>query len=146
MSEEAQDQIIGKLVRERRSAQLQLDTLRREGKNLGAKFKELSENMDSNIQRVWLQRDNENPPSERMIKVKMSDVNGEALATLTDEIRATQVAVSYTHLSFNTLVLQFGLLEIEKNRFNSNGRRKLPMSHSNALVLRRRVLSVKSLQ
>jgi len=91
MSEEAQDQIIGKLVRERRSAQLQLDTLRREGKNLGAKFKELSENMDSNIQRVWLQRDNENPPSERMIKVKMSDVNGEALATLTDEIRATQV-------------------------------------------------------
>ena len=91
MSEEAQDQLIGKLVRERRSAQLRLDTLRREGKNLGAKFKELSENMDSNIQRIWLQRDNDEPPSDRMIKVKMADVNGEALATLTDEIRATHI-------------------------------------------------------
>jgi hypothetical protein len=91
MTEELQDQVIGKLVRERRSAQVRLDTLRREGKVQGAKFKELSENMDSNIQRIWLQRNNEDPPQDRMIKVKMSDVNGEALATLTDEIRATQV-------------------------------------------------------
>jgi chromosome segregation ATPase len=88
---EAQDQVIGRLVRERRSAQMRLDTLRREGKNLGAKFKELSENMDSNIQRIWLQKGSEDPPHDRMIKVKMSDVNGEALADLTNEIRATQV-------------------------------------------------------
>ena len=47
--------------------------------------------MDSNIQRIWLQRDNDEPPSDRMIKVKMADVNGEALATLTDEIRATHI-------------------------------------------------------
>lgn len=91
MTEEEQDQVIGKLVRERRSAQARLDTLRREGKTQGAKLKELSENLDSNIQRVWLQRGDEEPPAERLIKVKMSDVNGETLATLTDNIRATQV-------------------------------------------------------
>jgi uncharacterized protein (DUF342 family) len=82
--------VIGKLVRERRAAQMRLDTLRREGKNQGARLKELSENLDANIQRVWLQRGNEDPPMERLIKVKMSDVNGEGLADLTDEIRATQ--------------------------------------------------------
>jgi hypothetical protein len=90
MTEEVLDQAVGKLVRERRAAQVRLDTLRREGKNQGAKFKELSENMDVNIQRIWLQRGDEEPPLERMIKVKMSDINGEALAALTDEIRATQ--------------------------------------------------------
>jgi len=90
MTEEAQDQAIGKLVRERRSAQMRLDTLRRAGKTQGTKLKELSEYLDTSIQRVWLQRGDEEPPLERMIKVKMSDVNGEALAVLTDEIRATQ--------------------------------------------------------
>ena len=90
MTEEAQDQAIGKLVRERRSAQMRLDTLRRAGKIQGTKLKELSEYLDTSIQRVWLQRGDEEPPLERMIKVKMSDVNGEALAALTDEIRATQ--------------------------------------------------------
>ena len=90
MTEEAQDQAIGKLVRERRSAQMRLDTLRRAGKTQGTKLKELSEYLDTSIQRVWLQRGDEEPPLERMIKVKMSDVNGEALAALTDEIRATQ--------------------------------------------------------
>ena len=35
MTDEAQDQVIGKLVRERRAAQMRLDTLRREGKNQG---------------------------------------------------------------------------------------------------------------
>jgi hypothetical protein len=90
MTEEAQDQAIGKLVRERRSAQMRLDTLRRAGKIQGTKLKELSEYLDTSIQRVWLQRGDEEPPLERMIKVKMSDVNGEALAVLTDEIRATQ--------------------------------------------------------
>ena len=93
MTDEAQDQVIGKLVRERRSAQMRLDALRREGKIQGAKLKELSENLDSNIQRVWLQRGDEDPPMERMIKVKMSDVNGEGLADLTDEIRATQAVL-----------------------------------------------------
>jgi hypothetical protein len=90
MTEEAQDQAIGKLVRERRSAQMRLDTLRRAGKIQGTKLKELSEYLDTSIQRVWLQRGDEEPPLERMIKVKMSDVNGEALAALTDEIRTTQ--------------------------------------------------------
>jgi len=90
MTEEAQDQAIGKLVRERRSAQMRLDTLRRAGKTQGTKLKELSEYLDTSIQRVWLQRGDEEPPLERMIKVKMSDVNGEALAALTDEIRTTQ--------------------------------------------------------
>lgn len=93
MTDEAQDLVIGKLVRERRSAQMRLDALRREGKIQGAKLKELSENLDSNIQRVWLQRGDEDPPMERMIKVKMSDVNGEGLADLTDEIRATQAVL-----------------------------------------------------
>jgi hypothetical protein len=93
MTEEEQDQGVGKLVRERRAAQIRLDTLRRAGKDQGTKLKELSENLDSNIQRVWLQRDNEEPPLERMIKVKMSDVNGEALAALTDDIRATQAVL-----------------------------------------------------
>jgi uncharacterized protein (DUF342 family) len=91
MTEEAQDQAVGKLVRERRSAQTRLDTLRHEGKSQGAKFKDLSENLDSNIQRVWLQRGDEEPPQDGMIKIKMSDVNGEALAALTNEIRTTQV-------------------------------------------------------
>jgi hypothetical protein len=90
MTEEAQDQAIGKLVRERRSAQIRLDTLRREGKTKSTKLKELSEYLDSNIQRVWLQKGDEEPPAERLIKVRMSDVNGEALAALTNEIRATQ--------------------------------------------------------
>ena len=91
MTEEAQDQAIGKLVRERRSAQMRLDTLRRAGKTQGTKLKELSEYLDTSIQRVWLQRGDEEPPAlDRIIKVKMSDVNGEALAALTDEIRTTQ--------------------------------------------------------
>jgi hypothetical protein len=91
MTEETDDQVIGKLVRERRSAQIRLDTLRRAGKDQGTRLREISEYLDANIQRVWFQRGNENaPPLDQIIRVKMSDVSGEGLADLTDEIRATQ--------------------------------------------------------
>ncbi|MGB6743527.1 MAG: hypothetical protein WBE38_07700 [Terracidiphilus sp.] len=91
MTEETDDQVIGKLVRERRSAQIRLDTLRRAGKDQGTRLREISEYLDANIQRVWFQRGTENaPPLDQIIRVKMSDVSGEGLADLTDEIRATQ--------------------------------------------------------
>ena len=91
MSEGVQDQVIGKLVRQRRTAQTRLDTLRRAGKDHGTKLRQISKYLDASIQRVWFQRDEEDaPPLSQIIKVKMSDVNGEGLANLTDEIRATQ--------------------------------------------------------
>lgn len=91
MTQEAQHQLIGSLVCERRDASIKLSTLQHLAKQKAAKLRTIADYLGSNPHRLWLERKGSAAPTvDRVASFSVEDVDGIAISELTDEIREAE--------------------------------------------------------
>ena len=91
MTQEAIDQVIGRLVRERTEANKRLAMLQRAAKQRSDDLRDLSMYLSGNASRVWIRRPGAAVPKSDSLKIyELAAVDGVALADLLDELRSAE--------------------------------------------------------